>query len=446
MVDNKCQFEILDIEGYKCNHERCCDDSKFCIFHTKKEAKSCPEIFTKFCSELQKLYDNENDKGDWRGFIFPETFKLTNFTVNHIIDLSYSTFGKIELNSVTFQKTLLLNKCIFNDSVQITQRKFDSNFSCQESVFHGDLKIHCNFDGTTRFNQSIFYKSVRFCGGFNNKTSFESCIFHESVIFLGGRDITVSIGKEVPYNEMTPNIRRLFHDEVIMHNVSFYSPEKVRFMAVDMSSLLLIGTNLKGVLLYDTQWYQRDLKRNGLGDEVSIHKNNDSDYRRYIFPRIESQYRNVRVALEENKNFTLASDFYIGEMEIRRMQLHPLKRYIFSIEAFYNTLSRYGTDPKKSFMILMQFYLIHVLLTICFQAPDFTTFSFALFDLECLSIILEKLAIYLINSLKVVTLMRFGPFIENGLSQTLIDTIFRIIGPFQLALLVMAMRNRIRRN
>jgi|TARA_R110002153_G_scaffold234091_8_gene387529 hypothetical protein len=40
-----------------------------------------------------------------------------------------------------------------------------------------------------------------------------------------------------------------------------------------------------------------------------------------MLPGIENTYRNIRYSLEENKDFGLANDFFVGEMEAKRRQL-----------------------------------------------------------------------------------------------------------------------------
>ncbi|MDL1981255.1 MAG: hypothetical protein LWX02_07270 [Deltaproteobacteria bacterium] len=413
----ECQYANSELPDYKCKRE-CHAGSHFCVFHTSEEERS--ETFPeKFCDELNKLHESKD--GDWVGFIFPKTYKLAKLEVDYDINLSYSTFGKIEISEGTFHNSLNLDNCFFKD---------DSSF-------------HCTFDGSTNFSKCIFWGRTRFGGNFNHdQTNFGACTFHDAITFLGGYDITFNCQS----SNTSEKIRRLFINETDMRDINFYRPERVKFVGVDMSKLLLLGTDLSGVHLYDTKWFQEALSRNGLRDEIWVHRTNGKEFQKYFLPRIESQYRNVRVALEANKNFTFASDFYIGEMEIRRKKLNPLRRYFFSIEAFYNALSQYGANPIRASRILLYFFLIHVLLSIYFQQPEIHFFLFEKLNLESLGTIFSEIIKYSINSLKVLTLQRFGTFIENGIVQSLIDTFFRLIGPFQIALFVMSMRNRIKRN
>ncbi|MBA3018691.1 MAG: hypothetical protein KJ550_09660 [Proteobacteria bacterium] len=287
------------------------------------------------------------------------------------------------------------------------------------------------------FSQSDFHGRTSFGGSFDDKASFNSCIFRDSITFRGGLDITFNTG--------STEERRLFNKKVEMQDVNFLRPDRVKFVGTDMSWLLLVGTDLKGVHLYDTKWFQQKLKRNGLYDEVFALKQSDN-YRNYIIPQIESGYRNVRVALEENKDYSFASDFYIGEIEIRRKRKHIIKKHFLSIEAFYNALSLYGTSPIQAARMFLWFFLLHFLISFFLYQASSNHPMFDFYSFESLKTVFNEVSPYGINSLKILTLQRFGNFIENGLLQSLIDTIFRIIGPIQIALLVMALRNKIKRN
>lgn len=400
----KCQYSNPEISNYQCERE-CYPGSNFCIFHLSE--KDYVDSFSKeFSDKLNKLHKNKD--GDWVGFIFPTTFKLKKFDFDYNVNLSYSIFNKICITECNFRESLNLSNSMFKD----------------------DTRFHCTFEGTTNFNKCVFEARASFGGSFNrDKTTFNSCVFHDAATFLGGYDIILNMQN----GEEQGNIRRLFLKETDMRDVVFYRPERVKFVAVDMSNLLLLGTDLSGVHLYDTKWFQKELNRNGLRDEVWVHKTNGKKFQDYYLPRIESQYRNVRVALEANKNFVFASDFYVSEMEIRRDRFRPLRKYFFSVEAFYNALSQYGTNPIRAAKMFFYLFLIHLLLTIYFDS-----FKSHLYPFEIIK--------YSINSLKVLTLQRFWVFIDNGIFQSFIDTFFRFAGPFQVALFAMSLRNRVKRN
>ena len=81
------------------------------------------------------------------------------------------------------------------------------------------------------------------------------------------------------------------------------------------------------------------------------------------------------MALEENKSFGAASDFYIGEMEALRKQLGFFQRHLFSVAALYCLVSNYGTSVATSLRMLLYLYLLHLGLSLMTSAsppyPDF---------------------------------------------------------------------------
>lgn len=435
----KCQHTINGLPNYKCER-KALRSEKYCIFHLPKEGKSS-RLTNMFYNKLRRLHKSKD--GSWIGFVFPEEFNLSKFEIDYRIDLSHSTFGAINISRISFSEQINLSSCLFLSAIKVSQIKFNSSFLCENSSFKDDTRIFSTFKGRANFNHSDFYGRTNFGGSFDNEASFQNCTFHDSITFRGGRDINVGSAKQ-PKDSI--KVRRLFNKKVGMQDVDFRRPDRVKFVGTDMSWLLLVGTDLKGVHLYDTTWFQPILKRNGLFDEVYALTTTDKDYRNYILPRIESGYRNVRVALEENKDYSFASDFYIGEIEIRRKRKHIIKRHFFSIEAFYNALSLYGTSPLRATRMFLWFFLLHFLISFFLQQTFSKQFIFDFHSFESLKLVLNQILTFCNNSLKILTLQRFGNFAEVGLSQSLIDTIFRIIGPLQIALLVMAMRNKIKRN
>lgn len=437
----KCQHTINGLPDYKCE-KKALRSEKYCIFHLFKAGQR-NRLIKKFYYELRELHTKKD--GNWVGFIFPEEFFLTDFKIDYHIDLSHSTFGKIDISQIDFSEQINLSSCQFLKAIDLSQIEFNSIFLCENSTFKGATKIFSTFKGRANFNHSDFHDRTSFLGSFDNTASFQSCTFRDSITFRGGMDITFNAGS-VERARKSTRVRRLFNNEVGMQNVNFLCPDRVKFVGTDMSWLFLVGTDLKGVHLYDTIWFQQKLKRNGLYDEVFALKQSDKDYRNYILPQIESGYRKVRVALEENKDYSFASDFYIGEIEIRRKRKHIIKEHFLSIEAFYNALSLYGTSPLQAARMFLWFFLLHFLISFFLYQASSNHPIFDFYSFESLKTVLNEVLPYGINSLKILTLQHFGNFIENGLFQSLIDTIFRIIGPIQIALLVMALRNKIKRN
>jgi hypothetical protein len=73
---------------------------------------------------------------------------------------------------------------------------------------------------------------------------------------------------------------------------------------------------------------------------------------------VRSAYRQLKQNYEDNRNYTEAGDFYYGEMEMTRLKLSFLNRYLFSWEALYWMVSGYGQRWGTSFALLVLTLLI----------------------------------------------------------------------------------------
>lgn len=179
-------------------------------------------------------------------------------------------------------------------------------------------------------------------------------------------------------------------------------------------------------------WHQPQLCRDGLWEDVSTRRLGNIIWRYNMMPSIEEAYRNIRVALESNKNFDSASDFYIGEREMNRLHMHPLRAHLLSIDAWYNALSQYGTNPGRALRFLMWLVLFHLFTTALLMDSSSPLFIVSQSNLT--------------HTLQVVTLQKIIGTEFNTDSVILLDVIFRAIAPIILALTALSFRSRIKRH
>ena len=213
----------------------------------------------------------------------------------------------------------------------------------------------------------------------------------------------------------------------------FLKPNQILFSEVDLSRVHFRGTNLRGVRFLGVKWWQPVFNRNGLYDEVYVKSSPDGPFRHLSLPVLEETCRNARVALEENRSFNAASDFYIAEMEAVREQQSFCRRHIFSVTALYRSVSRYGTSVGAAFWMLSLIYFLHVTASIYVQLPIGLVPS------------LEEFLEVALRSLKILLLVRT----EQSLTlmpQPWLDIGLRLLGPIQIAMLAIAFRARIKRH
>jgi Pentapeptide repeats (8 copies) len=227
---------------------------------------------------------------------------------------------------------------------------------------------------------------------------------------------------------------RVFAGEADFTYVELQKPTQVSFVQVDLSRVSLRGTNLRGTRLYDVRFWQESLRRNGLFDEVQARKYKDGPYLFSMLPQIEEAYRNVRTALEENRNYPDAADFYCGEMEARRLRKALPGRHLVSVEAWYRALSRYGTSIGVSATLLLLIIVLHTELALLLQSRAGEIIS------------VPAIGDAALGSLRLALFQQPPARSVDGQAQAWIDLFFRVAIAVQLALFIFAFRAKIKRS
>lgn len=387
----------------------------------------------------------------------------------------------------------LLN-CVFFKDVKFRLSSFHEEFFCNSTYESSSNYSQCAFNGRTTFNgefnesvnfsDCVFSDSVTFLGGRSIKITAEGVAMSVSSSIIGSpssgtekKSLLQRIKekwniyksrfltkwtvwkhmldsfirsswlraknkiKEIFNNFMADwfgrydtrfeTVKRVFNKDVIMKGIDFHRPERARFIAVDMRKARVVGTDFNGVQFYDTNWYQTELGRKGLLEEVDL-KNSDIGHRKYIRPQLQVAYRNIRTAMELSKDFDTASDFYIGERESFRLSLHPLKRHFFSIDAWYNAVSRYGTSPLRAIRIIAWLMILYVAIR-----AELSDVSF--------SALIQSAELYFQHALKLFSFQKTtGIDIPNPV--VWLDLAYRFIAPVMLGLTALSFRARIKRH
>lgn len=493
-TQKQCFYRTFD--GKHCDRP-VCDGGNFCSLHFGSDRKLGDEEVDndRFERDFATLVSSSN--GDWQGFVFPRgvTFpKHFDFPINargcrfSALDLSHVVFkgsvdftgavfeGSTSFRSVEFGDTVTFNGCQFYGAANFLQVLCKRTTSFYRATFTERSILKINFRGSANFNETIFRDGVSF-SGWRNVTVSADCVFQ----FSGGGFAAVSsIGRKPTFDERcrmvfyatkawliakekqvrrqvndlskemktryrsfqrqfaktdsSAEISRMFETDGQLQDVVFLRPDQTIFSQVDLSHVYLRGTNLRGARFLGVNWWQEKLGRNGLYDELFIRLSKDGPFRHQELPVLEETCRNARVALEENRSFNAASDFYLGELEAARAQLGFLKRHLFSVNALYRTVSRYGTSVEAALGVLVLLYLLHFVLTVAIQ-----------YDGAVLSV--EGVSMAALRSFTVLmqqTPDSLGP--SEPLSQRWIDVFFRVLGLAQVAMVALAFRSRIKRH
>lgn len=435
--------------------------------------------------------------GDWRGIVFPRGVKLPrkiDFPVNargcqfNALDLDGVVFiGTVDFSEAVFNDEAIFRSVVFEDVVTFERCRFNGpidflNVLCRKSAsffradFSGRSILRINFQGSVTFHQAIFRDGVSFAG-WRNITGRAIAATSFSV---SGR-ITASTGRKPTVQEHVrivlvaiqswakskwmqlkqkalgtakkvqnryrsflrqfaradsdTQVFRMFEAEGQFQDVVFIKPDQTTFSQVDLSHVYFRGTNLRGVRFLGVVWWQPKLRRNGLYDELSIRLSKDGPFRYQYLPILEETCRNARVALEENRSFGMASDFYVGEMEAARAQLSFLERHLFSVAALYRFVSLYGTNVGVALRVLALLYSLHLAGTLAIQFDESATLSVGVISdatLRSFKVLIQQ---------NPETITSIGSHFQAWL-----DAAFRVLGLIQVAMVALAFRSRIKRH
>lgn len=500
MEKQLCKFE--GTTGDKCNRLIFESDQiksePYCVFHYGCKRRSSEDILGNphFLQAFNEILTS--GEGNWKGFVFPagisfpkiipfavdargcrlSSFELDNVTFKESVDFSDSVFKEsLFIKNAIFENTANFDRCQFEGAVEVLNVQFEKGGSFYRADFSERTLLRANFHQNANFNEAIFRDVTIFSGWRNISLQLSSATMSLSVssgaVLSGGMNLTIEQQirrgiqktksffyqniKQVKtslinqrnkaqnylrqlfrkYAKTDPNAKlfRMFEAEGQFQEVVFLKPDKVLFSQVTLSKVYFQRTNLRGVRFLGVDWWQPAFKRNGLYDELFIGKSSDGAFRHLYLPVLEETCRNARIALEENRSFNIASDFYVAEMEAARQQKNFLAQHLFSVTALYRFVSQYGTSVGTAIRVLTLIYLLHVVSSLYIQSP-----------VEIASL-LDQFMTTALRSIKVLLLAQPDTkdvIITDG--QSWLDIGLRLVGPIQIAMVVIAFRARIKRH
>lgn len=457
--------------GKACQRDPCNND--FCVFHQGCDRKLDEELLPnpQFQSAFNMLLEQKD--GNWDGFVFPSEFKLPN-QIEFPVCLRWARFKVFDQNNMAFQEAVDFSDSIFSGNAIFCRVTFKSSCTFDRCRFEACFELqHANFKQSASFHRAEFSKRAEFRAHFLGSCNLNETTFREGVNFSGWSATFLSISSSVylphepekltAWQSIKKHIKqiqgkvkqfllqeirksktqdqhvktfRVFEDEGHLQDVVFVKPDQVSFSEADLSRVHFRGTNLRGVRFLSVNWWQPKLGRNGLYDEVFIRLSKDGPHKFRNLPALEQSCRNVRVSHEESRDFNIATDFYIAEMEALRAQFPCLKRHLLSVAALYNFVSYYGTSVGTGLRVLAYLFVLHLELTLLIQSP------------ETIPQWVEYITDDALRTVKILSLQMpvYGNQGNLPIEQRWIDAIFRILAPIQIAMLVLAFRARIKRN
>ncbi len=397
----KCSY--IDTNGIQC--QRPAEHYNQCMFHNRERTRHKIGI-DQFKVALDKLIQNEDY--NWNGFIFPIEITIED-----------TTFTKpVNAEGATFSENVIFNTCEFQGGLNISDSTFNAGFSFRlctfgigglsalYCIFHKNFSLSGRFYGQANFSNSVFHENVNFHSNRITHHSFVGAA-HKSTVFtpfLSVNDgLPVSLiskikkvfiatyrkvknlvqraiynstkylqhkilvlfskmkrfRKRFPYEQRGLELFKPFEAGLNLYGVIFNAPEKVIFREVDLRRAIFDNVLLTNVRFLDCEWYQSTLKRNGLYEDARLQR---FDYfgRQHQLPIVENTYRQIRLLLEDVKDYNRASDFFIGEKLCALRQLSFFKKYFFSVLAWYRYLSNFGTSPFRCLLWILLALNFHI--------------------------------------------------------------------------------------
>lgn len=442
---------MLEPKGTTCRGHQSCKRKTYtdglCEFHLPSDHKSALKV-DKYNALLIEDIKNTAEKEDgtfeihWEAFNFPVghvLFSNIDFeSVREILSKSWisladSNIQNIQVETLEFDN-LIFSRATINGNTLIGVTGIN-NLRIPHAKFKG--KFHCaSISNVIDARSAVFEREFSFSSTVNSLVNFGNCRFNDSCSFFGGAGHIFGSDSD-DYFKVAG-----------FDNAIFAKPTQTIFQDVNLKKASFKSVPLIGVRFYNTEFYQEELKRNGLYNDIrEIQRKNPikrkwfkkkiiDERSRARFRHLIHEYRQIRMAMENNKDFVKAHDFYIGEMEARQQRDWSFLLYL------YNFSSKYGTNYVRAISVLLSLFLFHIFLTTIIST-DLTLQQ--LCTRPNLSSAWESLGEISLHSFGTGTLQRIGLLKHISGWQAFIDIVFRILIPIQAAMFVLALRNKTKR-
>ncbi len=367
-----------------------------CIFHLENKSDEEAEIFKiVFWEELKRIEKDKNIKEmDFTGFIFPAgiSFKKHFFekpVIFILAQFSKNAFfsGSIFKNEAVFYKTEFRGEADFSgaefqDEADFSMAHFfeeanfyDTEFYVGAHFSEAEFKGYADFSeanfNMADFSEVDFIKEVDFFETQFNSTYFSKAKFSDSTYFSKAKFTNEADFSEAEFGKGAYFSQAQFHGMTNFRMCSFigevrfiltkfnnesfinfeyskfYQPQDVRFQNVDLSNVSFLYADISHIEFLNERW-RMNKGRLIVVDESRIMEDQTT------YDSVAQLYRRLRMNYETNYRFAEAGEFFIGEMEMRRLDVNAdinnerIRNVVlwfkknFSLLGLYKYLSLYG--------------------------------------------------------------------------------------------------------
>ena len=385
-------------------------------------------------------------------------FREASFIRSERIEENLDELWDSVIGAISFFGAQFESHADFRDSTfEVTSRFSNAHFKGPVSFRRVEFCEHSSaeFSGTT-FSHNCYFVEVES----SSTITFTECLFSEEADFrnatllgatrfiranfarlarFGGAPTRES--KRISLNVCfwETNMERVSFRNADLRNVSFYycySLDKVELIAClwnkafNRQRVLYDELALRGC---KPNWGTEGIDAESgviAGSNVSTDGQSavsDGVPREDEWERLENTYRDLRRNFEDRRDFAGASEFYVGEMEVRRLKKPERQRQLFSLEALYRHLSSYGENWWKPLLYLFGLIVI-------------SSFVYTGWPTDSLTLMLS-----LLHSFSVLTLLRVSVAEPLHWTGQLMAILQLVISPILITLSLLAIRRKLKR-
>jgi len=441
-----------------CEHSDVCkrdaldEHDGMCILHSKKPDKD-EEAFDE-ALEQHRAEHNE----DFRWMVFPTSieFEEGETLVGSFKDATF-------LDSVSFQGVSFQPFSVKDEIFNFRHSTFERNASFINVTFEWKASFAgARFQTKGDFTGVTFEKGVSFMGATFREANFMKASFcqassflrafesDEEVGFKGAYFQGASVQGDIRFAGESPNNRAFAGGLVRFDQVKQESGGEISFRYADLRRCHLFGTDLENINFTGVKWCEKAssdgwrcnewFDRVGIYDEFAKTGGIDPyDPEEWIdrrpWPEIERAYRQLKRNYEARGDYPRGGDFHIGEKVARRKRAWENLSSEWGqwvLLSLYRALSKYGERalPATFWLVgvVLSFALVYVMLGAT-SGPFCEPVSYSNALLSSL-----EATFYPVRPVGFETFMpRLTSFVQ------------RLISPVLIALLVLALRQRVKR-
>lgn len=395
-------------------------DSYFCDTKFRQSSRFCRAVFEfttfKNCFiESGEFSDADFETATFEGVDFRDSIEEAAFHGSTLIQVDFRDCDFI--GEADFYDTNLKN-------VNLQGSTFEDKVTFQDAVF----------SGKAIFREARFEGDGIFLGAFGPEDDtqldfidFSDADFHGKAVFAGDNEEKRAFARaRVRFTEV-----RQFPEADLQFRYADFS--RCRFLRTDVRKIDFTAVTWCDEFSVDgwftRDWFRRNewLRRVGLYDEIHEEKRSETER----WHEIERLYRQLKRNYEERGDFPRGGDFHIGEKEARRRNPETRWGPWFLLTA-YRALSKYGERALPA-----TFWLLGLV-------PTLALFYFLLGASTCTLCDPVSYPEALLSSLEVT----FYPVRPAGFQDfwpQLLSIIQRVASPIIIALLALALRQRVKR-